>query len=228
MESLYRWSAQKWLLKIAYNEQSLLRFGVFCCQCCLELTDDVDFCLPWTEKLLVCLLDQRRVLSEVSSWDDSDIGSGVHSKVNLFAVDQDFCMPLVLEFQRVDWGCSPRFRSLSGINCCDDTQYDILFFFQSSESFLWMAHSCVVSLHKTLSAFRLFGWTVLSSMHRAFTAACTFLASSVSRTLKSLRVVHFPWVLFPLFCWYSIDLCTYGIGLGHRLRLLSWSFVGSA
>ena len=56
MESLYRWSAQKWLLKIAYNEQSLLRFGVFYCQCRLELTDDVDFCLPWTEKLLVCLL----------------------------------------------------------------------------------------------------------------------------------------------------------------------------
>ena len=56
MESLYRWSAQKWLLKIANNEQSLLRFGVFYCQCRLELTDDVDFCLPWTEKLLVCLL----------------------------------------------------------------------------------------------------------------------------------------------------------------------------
>ena len=84
MESLYRWSAQKWLLKIAYNEQSLLRLGIgrktpiyyyyysFLCSyhCRLELTDDVDFCLPWTEKLFVCLLDQRRVLSEVSSRDD--------------------------------------------------------------------------------------------------------------------------------------------------------------
>ena len=50
-------------------------------------------------KLLVCFLDQWRVLSEISSWDDCDIGSGVHSKVNLFAVDQDFCVPRVLGFQ---------------------------------------------------------------------------------------------------------------------------------
>ena len=65
---------------------------MFCCQCRLEVTDDVAFSLPWTEKLLVCLLDQRRVLSDVSAWDYCDIGSGVHSKVNLFAVDLDVIM----------------------------------------------------------------------------------------------------------------------------------------
>ena len=64
----------------------------------LELTDDVDFCLPLTEKLLVCLLNQRIVLSEVSSWDDCDIGSGVHSKVNPLAVDQDVCVPRILVY----------------------------------------------------------------------------------------------------------------------------------
>ena len=58
MESLCLWSAQKWLLKITYNEQSLLRFGMFCCQCCLKLTDDIDFSLLWTRKLLVRLQDE--------------------------------------------------------------------------------------------------------------------------------------------------------------------------
>ena len=166
--------------------------------------------------------------SKVSAWDDCDIGSSIRCKVKLFAVDFDVCMPWVLEFQRVNWGCPPQLHSLSGVNRCDDTQYDTLFFFQSSESFLWAAHCCVASLHKTLSAFRPFGWTVLSSMRRTLTAARTFLASCVSGSLKSLRVVHFPLVLFPLFSWYPIDLCTDGIGLGHWLRLLPWSFVGSA
>ena len=91
--------ATYWCFVIATRSTNKVCFVSVCCRCRFELTDDVDFVFTGPKSFLFVFWSS---LSEVSAWDDCDVGSGVHSEVNLFAVDLDVCVAWVLDFQRVD------------------------------------------------------------------------------------------------------------------------------